>query len=638
MRPLVRFAVALCGLAILGAEAFAQVPSLSPAAPAAQAPADDDDEDGPPRVRGAGAPAEVLRRGKLLYQQRCAGCHEHPVGRVPPRSAITVSRSPEYVFRVLTNGAMMQQAAGLADDDKKAIAAYLMGRLPLAAASADPLGNRCPTRPKPINLNGSNWIGWGGRGTSNTRYQPNPGLRARDVPKLKLKWAFALPGPVSSQATIVGDRIFVPTMTGSMVALDRQSGCTLWATDLGAPVRNASSVAALPGMKFAVLSASNKGDVFALDADTGKVLWRTVVEEHQFVRMTGSPTLYDGRLYVPVSSFEEGADSLPDYVCCTFRGSVVVMDVVTGRVIYKSFMLEPAKPLAGGVQKGPAGVAIWSAPTIDPARKLIYVGTGNSYTHPAAPTSDAVVALDLQSGEMKWISQVTPHDAVGSGCPRDQSSSTCVPNPGPDYDLGSSPLLITSANGKQALIATSKSGEVIRMDLADQGKILWRNKVGRGGPQGGVQWGGASDGERIYASVSDTNGGFAARSAPGRPGLYALSLDGALLWSVPSPKVACGWGAQQCVNGYYAAPIVIPGVVFAGSFDGRERAYAAEDGRLLWEFDTGRNFDAVNGVQANGGSIDQGGQTIAGGTLLVISGARNGYPGNALLAFTVDGK
>jgi polyvinyl alcohol dehydrogenase (cytochrome) len=188
--------------------------------------------------------------------------------------------------------------------------------------------------------------------------------------------------------------------------------------------------------------------------------------------------------------------------------------------------------------------------------------------------------------------------------------------------------------GKQILGVTSKSGEVMAMDLANQGKILWRTKVGRGGAMGGIEWGGASDGKRIYASVADWNGGPDAT-----PGLYALSpADGTLLWSVPSPKGACAWSPQPCNNAYYSAPVVIPGAVFAGSADGHERAYAANDGRLLWDFDTGHAFDAVDRGKANGGAIDQGGQTIAEGTLLVVSGARNGYPGNALLAFTIDGK
>jgi polyvinyl alcohol dehydrogenase (cytochrome) len=303
-------------------------------------------------------------------------------------------------------------------------------------------------------------------------------------------------------------------------------------------------------------------------------------------------------------------------------------------LIYKAFTLDPPKLLADGRRTGPAGVAIWSAPTIDPDRKLIYVGTGNSYTEPDPPNANAVIAMDLATGAKKWVSQVTALDNFAIPC-----SANAPPNCRPrslDYDLGSSPLLITMPGGKQILGVTSKSGEVIGMDLDNQGKILWRTKVGRGGAMGGIEWGGASDGQRIYASVSDTGGGGA---GPATPGLYAVSpTDGTLLWSAPSPKVACTWGPQQCSNAYYSAPLVIPGAVFAGSFDGHERAYAADDGHLLWDFDTGHTFDAVNGGKASGGSIDQGGQTIAEGTLLVLSGARNGYPGNALLAFTVDGK
>jgi len=636
MRLSVGFAAGLCALAILGAKAIAQAPEDAPeqSAPAAQnAPA----RGAPPAAarggRGSSVPADIAQHGEQLYQSRCAGCHEHPTGRIPPHDALVVSRSPEYVVQVLTTGAMVQQASGLTNDDKKAIAAYLMGRLPMVTAEVDPMANHCTRAPASLRLNGSLWNGWGGVGTSNTRYQPNPGLKAGDVPKLKLKWAFALPGATSTQAAIVGGRIFVPTMSGIILALNRQSGCAYWTADLGSPIRTAPSVARLAGNKFVVLLADNKGEAVALDADTGKIVWRTKVEDHIWVRMTGAPTVYKDRVYVPISSFEENVRNSPDYPCCTFRGAVAVLDIATGKLIYKTYTLDTPKLLADGRRTGPAGVAIWSAPTIDPDRKLIYVGTGNSYTEPDPPEADAVIAIDLATGAKKWVSQVTPVDNFAIPCAAD-APPNCRPR-SLDYDLGSSPLLVTMPGGKQILGVTSKSGEVMGMDLANQGKILWRTKVGRGGALGGIEWGGASDGRRIYASVSDTNAG----SGPAMPGLYALSpVDGSLLWSAPSPKVACSWGPQPCSNAYYNAPVVIPGVVFAGSFDGHERAYASDDGRLLWDIDTGHSFDAVDGGKASGGSIDQGGQTIAEGTLLVLSGARNGYPGNALLAFTVDGK
>jgi len=630
MRLSVSFVVSVCAIAMLAAPAMAQNPGQGPSG--SGAPAQGAAAGG---RRGAGVPAEITQRGEQLYQARCATCHEHPTGRIPPREMITVSRSPEYIVQVLTTGAMVQQASGLGIDDKKAIAAYLMGRLPITAAEVDPGTNRCTTAPKPLSLNGSPWNGWGGAGTSNTRYQSNPGLNASDVPKLKLKWTVALPGATSSQASIVGNRIYVPTMSGTLLSLDRESGCTYWTADVGAPIRNAPSVAPLPGNKFAVLMSDNKGEALALDADTGKILWRTKVEDHIWVRMTGALVVYQNRVYVPVSSFEENVQSSPSYPCCTFRGSVAVLDLATGQIIYKAFTLDdPPKLLADGRRTGPAGVAVWTAPTIDPIRRLMYIATGNSYTEPDPPTSDAVIAMDLATGAKKWVRQVTPIDTFAIGCGAD-APPNCRPR-SLDYDLGGSPLLITMPGGKQILGVTSKSGEVIGMDLDNQGKILWRTKVGRGGAMGGILWGGASDGMRIYASVSDTGGGG---TSPATPGLYAVSpADGTLLWSAPSPKGACAWGPQQCSNAYYSAPLVIPGVVFAGSFDGHERAYAADDGRLLWDFDTGHSFDAVNGAKASGGSIDQGGQTIAEGTLLVLSGARNGYPGNALLAFTVDGK
>ena len=321
----------------------------------------------------------------------------------------------------------------------------------------------------------------------------------------------------------------------------------------------------------------------------------------------------------------------------------LALDAATGRVQWKSYTIDqPPQRRGDKGPMGPAGAAVWSAPTIDPKRGLVYVGTGNAYTAPAAPGSDAVIAFDLKTGAKRWVSQIHPDDAFIVGCGAKRHASCPDGELGPDFDIGSSPLLVTMPDGKERLIVTSKSGEVFGLDIDQQGKILWRTKVGRGGLIGGIEWGGASDnGEQVFVTVSDAiyeAGGPTTQAVPATPGLYAVSVvTGKRLWSIPAPEPACAWG-KPCSHAHFAAPVAIPGVVFAGALDGHIYAYSAAEGRKLWDMDTGGSFDAVNGGKANGGSIDQGGQTIAGGTLFVNSGARNGYPGNALLAFTVDGK
>lgn len=582
----------------------------------------------------------VLKQGSDIYESHCAACHSHPSGRIPARSFITITKSPEYIIRALTDGAMVQQGASLSAQERIAVATYLVGKSPGQSSSVDLAVNRCTFRPTPMAIAATDWNGWSGGSERNTRFHQGTSLNAQNLGKLKLKWAFAYPGGASGQPAIVGGRVFAPSIAGALYALDAKTGCTLWAANLGAPLRSAVSVGKLPSGHFAAFIGDMHGVVHALDVDSGKEIWRKRVEEHRMTRLTGPVTLFKGRLYVPVSSFEESSARDPDYACCTFRGSLVALDAATGRQIWKTYTIDkPATKLGDGHQMGPAGAAVWSAPTIDTKRSLVYISTGNSYTEPAASTTNSVIAIDLVTGARRWFRQIVANDTFVDGC-FDEKTVNCPKGElGPDFDLGGSPQLTMQANGKQTIILTSKSGMVYGLDPDKKGEILWQSSGGRGGLMGGVEWGGASDHEKVYVPITDIGG--RARD-PGvaptpMPSLTAFSLaTGKLIWRVPAPNPVCSWGSP-CVAAFHSAPAVIPGVVFSGAFDGHERAFATDDGHLLWDFDTGRAFDAVNGGQAVGGSIDQGGQLIAGNQLFVNSGARNGYPGNLLLSFALDG-
>jgi len=569
-------------------------------------------------------------------------CHENPQDRVPPRFLIA-RRSAEDVIQTLSSGSMKQQAAGLNADQIRALAIYLTGKQPGAPVNANLDANRCQINGKPINLTGPQWNGWG-RDLDNSRYQPKPGLRAEDVPRLKVKWAWAHPGPMATgQPTIIGDRLFVTTEVGQIFCLNAETGCTYWTMNAGAAVRAAMSVGTLPAgsqAKFALYFGDEKSNVQAVDAATGKLLWKTKIEDHMLSRITGSPVLYRDRIYVPVSSFEETAGRDSKYECCKFRGSVVALNAYTGKVLWKAFTVQdepkPFKKNSSGTQMyGPAGGAIWSAPTLDLKRKLIYVGSGNSYTDVETKLTDAIVAFDMETGKIKWSNQVTPKDNFLVGC-RQPGVGNCPEEAGPDYDFGSSPILRTLPNGKQVILAGQKSGVVYALDPDDNGKKLWEVKVGNGGALGGIEWGFTADGENVYVPVADVGG--AAR----KPGITALKIaTGEKLWHVPAPKPVCGWGTTRCNNSQSAAATLIPGVVFSGTADGHLRAYATKDGSIIWDFDTGAQpYDAVNGMKAKGGTLDGGGPTIANGVLYTNSGYGRliGQPGNVLLAFTVDGK
>ena len=255
-------------------------------------------------------------------------------------------------------------------------------------------------------------------------------------------------------------------------------------------------------------------------------------------------------------------------------------------------------------------------------------------------TSGSIIAFDLDSGRQKWVKQLQ-RDDVFVICGHANIVNCPKGTLGADFDIGGSPMLIELPGGKDRLIVTSKSGEIFGLDPARRGEVLWHNRIGRGGIAGGIQFGGASDNERVYVPISDadvTVGDTGLVKGRPMPGVSALSADtGGQLWHAPAPPAICAWGTP-CSNAHASAPSVIPGVVFSGSWDGHERAYSTATGAILWDYDTGASLNAVNGSKVNGGSIDQGGQTVSGGRLFVNSGSRNSYPGNGLLVFTVDGK
>jgi len=576
-----------------------------------------------------------------IYQAKCAMCHDKPTGRIPPRAQI-VKRSNEDIIQSLTTGSMKQWAEGFSAAQISALASYLTGKQAGSIAQPGTNQNMCKEPAGPISLKEPLWNGWG-RDLDNTHYQPKPGIKPEDVPRLKVKWAWTHPGPMATgQPTIIGDRLFVTTEAGQLFSLNAQTGCTYWNVNTGAGLRSAVSVGPLPAgskAKFAIYFGDQKSNVTALDAETGELLWKTKVEDHLMSRITGSPVLYRDRLYVPVSSVEEVTGRDAKYPCCKFRGSLVSLDAYTGKLLWKSFTVqEEPKPFkinsAGTQMYGPAGGAIWSAPTLDLKRKVIYVATGNSYTDVPTGHSDAIIAFDMETGKLKWVNQVTPKDNFLVGC-RQPGVGNCPEDAGPDYDFGSSPVIRSLPGGKQIILAGQKSGVIYALDPDHQGKILWQQRLGAGGALGGIEWGFAVDEKNVYVPMADVSG-------PARkPGITALNFaTGATLWNVPAPPINCSWGTTRCNNSQSAAASVIPGVVFSGSVDGHLRAYSTANGVIVWDVDTAPQIATVNGGPTKGGALDGGGPTIANGILYTNSGYGKivGQPGNLLLAFSVDGK
>lgn len=549
---------------------------------------------------------------------------------MPSRQELT-ARTPELVYQAMAGGVMRSQAAGLSSEEQRAIARYVTGK-EFGAGSTGIVG-KCSTAPGPLTVAETDWNGWSAD-LANSRYQPKPGITPADVPDLKLKWAFAFPGEAvrSAQPTVVSGRVFIGSTSGAIYSLDATSGCTYWRYNAGATVRTAISIGRAGGKTVAYFG-DVRSNVHAIDAVTGELLWTVKVEEHPSSGITGAPAFYNGRLYVPVSSIEEASAMASTYECCKFRGSLVALDGASGKQIWKTYSIpDPAKPYRKGSTGtqlwGPAGGAIWSAPTIDVEKKVIYAGTGNSYTDVENHTTDSILAFDLETGSLLWSSQVQPKDNFTMGCLR---GTNCPEDKGPDFDFGSSPILRELPGGKRVLVCGQKSGVVWGLDPDQRGKILWQTRVGQGSALGGIEWGPTADLENAYVAVSDVI------SPEGHQGgLHAVKLTtGEKIWATPPPELHCTPRAKGCNSAQSAAISSIPGVIFSGSVDGHLRAYAATTGEIVWDFDTVRDYETVNGVPGRGGSLDSGGPVVVNGMLFTNSGYGmwQGLPGNVLLAF-----
>ena len=556
----------------------------------------------------------------------------------------------DAVLRTLSTGSMASIVQERTNAERSAIASFIAGKRSEATpASADTSG-MCAQNPVgfPQPLDGPRWNGWG-VDLGNSRFQPAAmaGLTQDQVPLMRLKWAFGFPGSSAAiaQPTIVGGLVFVGGADRKVYALDAKSGCTRWAFATEAVVRTALSFAPISGTdQFAVFFGDVRANAYAVNATTGALVWKTKVEDHPAARITGAPALYSGILYVPVSSIEEVTGSPATYQCCTFRGSVVALDIATGRQVWKSYTIpegpRPTKTNAMGTQlHGPSGAAVWSAPTIDVQRQALYVTTGDNYSDPPSETSDAIVAFDLATGRMLWHWQATAKDSYVVSCFRpDRTNTNCPESNGPDHDFGQSPILVSLRNGKRVLVVGQKSGVVHALDPDQEGKILWQTRVGKGGALGGIMWGSAADQDHVYVANSDVRfspGGDRLLDPDAGGGLFALDLaDGKI--SMRVPPVSCG-SRSRCSPALSAAVTAIPGVVFSGGVSGYLRAYATGDAKLLWEVDTARDYATVNGVTARGGAMDGPGPTIVDGMLYVNSGYAQwgGLPGNVLLAFEV---
>ncbi len=518
------------------------------------------------------------------------------------------------------------------------------------AGDAKNMPNRCASSAPVKDLNAPNWNGWSDLSNTRFQSAKSAGLTAGQVSRLKLKWAFGFPGATALYGqTIVDGRVYVSSNAGYVYSLDAETGCVHWSFHSAAVVRSGVTVGVSKAgsSRLVAYFGDIRGNVYALDASNGETLWKTLSDTQPLARITGNVRLHGGRVYVPVASLEEDESRSPQHVCCTFRGAVVALDADTGKQIWKTYTIpeEPKfikKNSAGVDYMGPSGSGVWTTPIVDTKRRALYFGTGNSFSEPAT-TSDSIMALNMDTGKILWWKQAWKNDVWHGGCAQTvpgrpaagrgpgpgrgnlppYPADNCVEKTGPDWDYSASPSLATLKDGRTVIIASPKQAVVRAMDPDRKGETIWEQDIARGigGGAGEVVFGGAVDDQNAYFGLHLGNG------------LVALNLaDGVEKWFTPltTPETM----AQH--KGVVAAVSVIPGAFFSGGMDGMIRAVSPGNGQTIWEFFTGQEFETVNKVKAKGGSIGAAGPSIANGMVFVGSGYvgfQNGVPGNVLLAF-----
>lgn len=592
----------------------------------------------------AQVPDRDIPLGEAVYESYCGSCHGQRMPRAPHLSMMRMMTA-DSVYAALNGGVMKDQAAPLNDDERVAVAEYLTGHA-LGQADTDPKLPQCEG--KPFDLAAPPQIRDWGIDLANTRNQsPEAAGLTPDAPaKLETAWAVTFPGAVRvrSQPAFAGGFMFIGSQDGTVYALDAKTGCQHWQYRAVSEVRTSISVTLWEGNSPSepplAVFGDYLGNVYGVEAETGKLVWKARPHQHPHATISGTPRIHEGRVYVPVSSHEDGSAVRPDYPCCTFRGAVAALDERTGETDWITYTVPeestPRKLNSAGTQRwGSSGASIWNTPAIDVKRGQLYVGTGDNYSEPDSGTSDSVIAIGLETGDVRWVYQATAGDIWNGACMNPYRGPNCPENEGPDYDIGATLVIAAADEGRDMLIAGQKSGTVHGID-PDNGKAIWTRDIGRGGIQGGVHFGLAAADGVAYVPVSDMvyPGDAGVYTTEPTPGLYALNVGtGALIWSWAAEEDNCEGRRDFCHPGISAPTTVIGDYVFAGALDGWLRVHERTTGKIVWSMDTTQKFTSFNGIEGHGGSINGLGAVAHDGLIYLPSGygIYDHMPGNVLI-------
>lgn len=621
----------------------------------------------------ADQPLEIAA-GEILYQENCAFCHSDPDIRAPTLNAMK-NMSEDAILAAMTNGKMVSQAAHLSLSDRAALAAHLSTDTIAGADWEDAM--QCPSD-KPFDPAEDVFVGGWGVGASNVRYQPTDraGITAGDLPDLELAWAHAFPGvtEMRSQPVLTSETVFVgPSASNNIYAFDLETGCLKWTYTGTAAIRSALALGKLPdsGKPF-IYYGDVAGVVHAVDAAEGTRIWTANMgvsgadaaststrNNNGKIIITGTPVQHKDRVYIPGSSFEVSMAGDPNYECCTKHGLVRAVDASSGQEIWTYHTTADAtrqgESSVGTPLWGPSGAPVWTTPAIDEKRNVLYIGTGENYSQPTTDTSDAIIALNLDTGEPEWVFQATENDAYNLACVSwlgGKDGPNCPENPGPDFDFGASVIITQDNSGNDILLAGQKSGDVWALDPDDNGKVIWNERLSGGTPVGGIHWGMSVVGDKLFVPIADPEWSIAQWEYEPLAGMVALDITtGSVLWRHESRRgcfirldeydVNTGaqkvpWPSCPQYYGHSGAAFGLDDMVLAGTLNGKLQAFDPETGSIIWEHDTKRPYETLNGVDGHGGSIDNAGAVVVGnGHMVVQSGYSyiNQMPGNVVLVF-----